>query len=224
MNPYLQKGLHFLFPSTCVRCWKDIQSKSDVVCGACYADVSWISEWRYNLNPLRSVFSAVDFEGSGRDLIHAFKYKGKDYLTKLLVDIWTRNWNFDPSGIDALVPIPTSFWREKRRGYNQTLLLSKELGHRWSKPVITGCLGRSFFSEPQTGLSRSERRKNAQKTIHLKQFSFEKRKIRHILLIDDVLTTGATLQVSASLLMKAGIETVRASTLAREKIKKTDNH
>jgi ComF family protein len=110
-----------------------------------------------------------------------------------------------------------SYWKEMKRGYNQSQLLAEELGKRWEIPVKTACLRRTLWSASQTTLSRRERWKNAAKSI---RFKTSRATIAgaNILLIDDVLTTGATLESCARILKQEGARSVVGLALARERL------
>jgi len=218
LNWFVKRCLHLLFPSICLVCRKDLlNSTASSVCSACLSKIKWLSFQQKGVPSLDTVYSAVEFKDQLRDLHHAFKYRGKDYLVTLLVDLWTRHWGV-PKEIDCIVPIPMPFWRETRRGYNQSSLLAKELSKRWIKPLQTGWLIRKGGTPSQTGLSRRDRLKNAQNSFTLRK-PHQKVAIHRVLLVDDVLTTGATLTTCARLLHECGVKEVHGSTLAYDPLK-----
>ena len=113
--------------------------------------------------------------------------------------------------MDALVPVPLQGRRRRARGSNQAELLARELG-RWTKlPVETRWLKRVKDTPSQTGLTPAQRVENVRGAFATKNKLDRKR----ILLIDDVCTTGATLNACARILKRAGAETVQAVTAAR---------
>lgn len=220
LNPIVKTCLKYLFPSTCVVCRDDIPHEGgSPVCEGCLSGVSWLHRKQKGMKPLSFYYAPLDFHGPCRDLIHAYKYQGKDYLTPVLVDLWLTKWRPEKENIDCLVPVPMPFWKEIRRGYNQAALLAHELGKRTLIPVESGWLKRTPLPKPQAALSQTERAMNAMKSFTLNKKPKEMPK--RVLLIDDVSTTGATLKVCARLLKKAGIEEVWGSTLAYER-KKVD--
>jgi ComF family protein len=151
------------------------------------------------------------FTGKLKELIHLFKYSGKDYLAPVLANLMAEQRSNLPFRIDALIAVPMPFPREFARGYNQSKLLADVLGREWNLPVVRGGI-RRCWNRSQTNLSRMDRLHNAAKGFAVprnKALGFQR-----ILLIDDVLTTGATLEVCARLLKASGVKTVAALTLA----------
>jgi ComF family protein len=120
-----------------------------------------------------------------------------------------------PSGIDAdvIVPVPLHPARLRAREFNQSLLLADQLSHHMGRPVSTTNLVRVAATDPQTTLSRQARLRNLRNAFEIRkpQDLEEKR----ILLVDDVFTTGTTLNECAKILRKAGTGSVFALTLAR---------
>ena len=145
-------------------------------------------------------------------LIHQFKYEGYSALgrplARFLIDGWPA-WDNSP---DLIMPIPLHPQRRRQRGYNQAELLARPLAEAMNVPMNTSALRRTRHTVPQVGLGPEERRHN----VH-GAFAVEPNAVRehHILLIDDVLTTGATMSAAAETLMAAGAASVAAYCLAR---------
>lgn len=151
------------------------------------------------------------FDGALKELIYLYKYSGKDYLSQPLASLITKQWPLCPFQTDAILPVPMPFWREMRRGYNQSLLLAQKLSQTWKQPLIKGEIQRKW-NRSQTDLTREQRLANAAKGFGVRKNIRNSHK--HVLLVDDVLTTGATLDACARLLKKAGASKVSALTLA----------
>ena len=153
--------------------------------------------------------------GVVRDLIHRFKYSGEFYLRNVLVD-WLQETLEDPrlrnEPVDALVPVPLHPVRIRERGYDQVQALAELLGRRAKHPVWS-CLRRSRYTESQTRFSRAERLRNLRNAFNLRKGSGVLGK--NLLLVDDVLTTGSTLDECARVLRQHGAKSVRAVTVAR---------
>jgi competence protein ComFC len=153
--------------------------------------------------------------GIVRDLIHRFKYSGEFHLRNLLVG-WLEEALGDPritqEPFDAFVPVPLHATRIRERGYDQIAALVGPLGKRRSQPVWP-CLRRSRYTESQTRFSRKERLQNLRNAFELRKG----RTVLHkrLLLVDDVLTTGSTLDECARVLIGHGARSVRAVTVAR---------
>ena len=153
--------------------------------------------------------------GIVRDLIHRFKYSGQFYLRNVLAG-WLGQALDDPriaqEPYDALVPVPLHSTRIRERGYDQVQALAEILGKR-SGNAVWPCLRRSRYTESQTRFSRKERLRNLHNAFELRKGSGVLGK--QLLLVDDVLTTGSTLDECARVLLAHGAKSVRAVTVAR---------
>jgi ComF family protein len=144
-------------------------------------------------------------------LIHAYKFGGKmqlaDPLSKLLTAVYERYWPAD--AIDLVLPVPLHPARFRKRGFNQAWLLVRP----WGEVAVRDLLQRTRRTPAQTGLGRTERLKNVRGTFAVTDPGIVEN--RHILLVDDVYTTGATVQECARILKKAGARAVDVLTLTR---------
>jgi ComF family protein len=153
-------------------------------------------------------------------LIHRFKYEGKIQLVKplsnLLLSAFIRFW--ENNRFDAIVPVPLHAKRFRMRGFNQAYLLVKD----WQRmapidvpvpSVVKDVLLRNRLTAPQTGLGRKERTANMKHAFSVahKSSIIDKK----VLLVDDVYTTGATVEACAEVMMRAGVRQVDVLTLAR---------
>lgn len=144
--------------------------------------------------------------------IHAFKYSGLSMLAEPLADMLLATWRVAPVACELIVPVPLHPARIRERGYNQSALLARVLGRCLGIPTAEDVVRRVRDTKPQVGLSRPERLQNMAGAFAL-QLSLTGSP--HILLVDDVCTTGATLEACAEVLLQAGAGSVRALTLAR---------
>jgi ComF family protein len=119
---------------------------------------------------------------------------------------------FGLSGIDTIIPVPLHPSRKRERGFNQAYILAKVLSRRYDVPVLKGGLDRIRPTPPQTG-KRRERIRNVRGAFQVRRP--DRIHGRSILLVDDVFTTGATVNECAKVLMKAGAQVVWVYTLAR---------
>ena len=159
--------------------------------------------------------SAGRYEGALRDIIHVFKYEGRRSLARPLAAMLRERNAAAFEGADCVVPVPLFAWRRLRRGFNQ----ATELATGLELPVVAA-LWRVRPTASQTGLTAAERRRNVRDAFRLsprlsrrarRQFITD----RAIVLLDDVMTTGATSHACAEVLMNAGAREVRVVTLAR---------
>jgi ComF family protein len=166
---------------------------------------------RLGLNGFDEVYSFGAYEGVLRKLIHIFKFEGVRTLQRPLGALLAQALPRE-SGFDAIVPMPLHWRRRWQRGFNQSELLAREIGRRWNVPV-RGLVRRKRATVPQAGLTSAQRRKNVQGAF--KAGRGAPLKGMRILLIDDVLTTGATASACARALKRAGAGRVTFLTLAR---------
>lgn len=145
---------------------------------------------------------------TARRLVHLFKYKQGVELTREIAQLMFPHIELlllnHP--IDLIVPVPLHPRRERRRGYNQASLLAKEISKHFNIPLDTRLCRRVVATQTQTHLTRSKRAKNTQGVFKAKRSPHIKG--RHVLLIDDVITTGATTHNCAIALRKAGAKKV----------------
>ena len=153
------------------------------------------------------IHSAFVYEGLARKLIHRLKYESVRRAAIALAE----QMLFLPSGEEEIiVPVPTDKKRERRRGFNQSALLARHIGKALGMQVIEA-LVRVDERRPQTGLPANERRRNLIGCMAASEAVSGKK----VLLVDDVCTTGATLQEAARALYAAGARSVGVFTAAR---------
>jgi ComF family protein len=175
---------------TCVRC-REKESLLDSLC-AC----------AFHAEPLRLA-------------IHQFKYEDLRALAAPLGKLMAQRWAVlrpRDHDIDVIVPVPLHVTRQRERGYNQAVLLARELGAEIHRPVIENVLVRVKATAPQVDLNAEERQtnvRNAFKTVN------DNLAGKRVLLVDDVCTTGATLEAACSALRDGNALSVWAYTLAR---------
>jgi ComF family protein len=147
-----------------------------------------------------------------RDAICALKYRNVYGLASALSALVIRALPQELN-VDVIVPVPLHQSRLRAREFNQSLLIADRVGRHLMRPVSTNDLVRVTATEPQTALSRSQRLCNLRRAFHVRNaVPFAG---RHVLLVDDVFTTGTTLNECAKALRTAGAESISALTLAR---------
>lgn len=206
----------------CPRCWRRLERFTPPlceVCGeplaaagphpACPLAVSAISRAR-SLGPYEAVL---------RDLVHAIKYDRRRSLSAALAGSLALGAADLLDGADALVPVPLHPWRQWRRGFNQADDLALALGS--GRPVLRA-LRRRKATRPQSALDAHERQVNVRNAFGLAAVTRRGRRRLTariagavLVLVDDVATTGSTLEACAGVLLEAGAREVRAVTIAR---------
>lgn len=149
------------------------------------------------------------YEGALRKLIHAFKYEGVQPLKRPLGDFLARALPRDLQ-FDLIVPMPLHWRRRWQRRFNQAELLAREIARRWNVPV-RNVVRRKRATSPQSGLTHAKRRANVSGAFEAKS----KLKGLRVLLVDDVMTTGASASACARALKRAGAAHVTLLALAR---------
>jgi ComF family protein len=155
--------------------------------------------------------------GPLREAIHQFKYQGLRALVTPLGQVMSRTWSeVAPTGdFDAIVPVPLHPARQRERGYNQATLLARELSPSLGCPVVESDLVRVKATAPQIDLSAEQRWANMHHAFKCTKSGLAGKRV---LLIDDVCTTGATLEAAAVALYQAGVVSVWSYTLARARL------
>jgi ComF family protein len=171
--------------------------------------------WKH---PFERVYSILDFDSMVKEVMHQVKYRGRKrfavYLGSLLGELVPQEVF---SGADALIAVPLHRKRQRRRGYNQSLLLARGLGRaRCGQPVLEGVLLRVRNTSSQTKLDREERVYNTKGAFAVAPGRAEEISGKHLLLVDDIVTTGATTAAAAKALLDAGCASVRVLSIARD--------
>jgi len=156
--------------------------------------------------------AAAEYEGVTRDAIHALKFHGKRALARPLAALIVETCRDALAGdVAALVPVPLGRARERERGFNQAALIAERVGAALAVPVRSRWLGRVRATGPQTDLGAAERRANVRDAFAAVTAVAG----RHVVVVDDVLTTGATAAECARILRSAGAARVGVLTVAR---------
>jgi ComF family protein len=228
LNKLKGTALDLLFPRWCIGCRKE----SDFICPSCLKSLPRIKPpfcprcglpqsrailcsscagWQAEIDGIRSPFR---FDGVIRQAIHELKYRNLRAIAGLFARLLNDYLVANPVPAEVVVAVPLHPKRLRERGYNQSQLLARELAKITKLPVVEDCLIRQRHSPPQARTATvSERRKNVARA-----FSCRDRRLKgkQVLLIDDVATSGATLDGCARALKKAGATTVWGLVLARE--------
>ncbi len=189
-----------LAPPYCARC--GVPAGAPSVCAACErTPPAW--DWAR---------AAAAYEGVAREAIHALKFEGRRALARPLAALVVEQCgDAVGAGVDALVPVPLDRRRARERGFNQAALVAERVGRALGVPVRPRWLARVRATTPQTDLGATERRTNVRGAFAADTAVAG----RHIALVDDVLTTGATAAECARALKGAGAARVGVLAVAR---------
>jgi ComF family protein len=216
--------IHLLFPHVCSGCGNDILEFHSSLCLRCMNILPRTRFENFPSNPVEKIFwgrlplnaAAAHFYFTKASLVqhlmHQFKYRGNKelglQLGRMMGSGLAQSGRFP---VTAVVPLPLFASREKRRGYNQAAVLCEGISEILQVPVLENAVTRSKSTETQTRKSRVERWSNMEgkfELAHPEQISG-----RHILLVDDVVTTGATLEACGMEMYKAGDLRLSIATL-----------
>lgn len=229
--------LDLVFPRVCVNCGGRVEEGSLHVCWDCAASFTLVKEPHCSLcgdpvdgrveNLFRCSFcrrnpphfdlarSALRYIGDLRDTLHAFKYSRKSCLSGDFVRWLAACHRMHYSGIDmdAITCVPLHGRRQRDRTYNQAGLLARDLARELSVPVFTRCLKRVRPTESQISLNAAQRRANVRGAFSVEDAEWVEG--RRLLVVDDIMTTGATVNECSRVLKRAGAASVYVLTVAR---------
>jgi competence protein ComFC len=205
----------------CAKCWGKIKKNIPPFCHFCGRHLKNIN-FAKHICPgclkktlhFDRAFSPCVYEGVMKSLIHEFKYNGKDYLgfplSRLMID-FIREYDISIDFLDYIIPVPLHPARFREREFNQAEILSSHIAKEFNKEVLNNNLIRHRYTSTQTELETEKRYANVSASFSVKESSSLKSK--NILLVDDVLTTGATSSWAAYALKDAGAGVVFVLTL-----------
>jgi ComF family protein len=229
--------LDLVYPRSCAGCGGAIKDEAGHICWDCLAEMkvigepfcticgdpihgkvehkyacAWCLDHRPHFDLARSV---VRYRGVAQVVVQALKYAKMTCLTQDLVSLLSAGMRsyYLTERIDAVTFVPLHARRERERSYNQAKLLAKGLAEAFELPLLPKSLRRIKPTPTQTDLSASERRKNVNGAFTSEDGRWLKG--RNLLLVDDVMTTGATVDECAKVLKKAGAARVCVITVAR---------
>lgn len=197
--PECWQTINFYNGPRCERCGRPLVSDVSITCGECLE----------NEPAFTSARSFGLYEGVLKEAINLFKYHGIKRLARPLSRMMAR---IERPYIDAIVPVPLHKGRLREREFNQSALLARYLSRYLKIPLITDCLIRVKATAPQVGLSARERKRNTRNAFRVKDANMIKKK--NIILVDDVITTGATVRECSKILRKAGAGEIHVIALA----------
>ncbi|MCW3115430.1 MAG: ComF family protein [Segetibacter sp.] len=217
--------IHLFFPHVCAGCGTDVLNINHQLCLRCIADLPFTNFFDQPGNPVEKKFYGrmdVEHAGSGyfftkdsliESLIYELKYKGNKsigfYMGEMLGHLLI-NERFND--VDIIVPLPLNAMRLKKRGYNQANILSEGIGLVWSRPIITTAVIRKVNTETQTHRGRITRWENMDGVFEVANAS--ELEDKHVLLVDDVVTTGASLEACGAEILKIPGTKLSIATLA----------
>ena len=225
--------LDWLFPPRCPICDKIIKN-DEKICTNCKKELKWIKEpkcfrcgkpveeeqeYCYDCRKqefhYQQGFSLWLYEGAAKQSVTAFKYKGRQEYAAFYGEELVRAYGkkLKDLNINVIIPVPIHKERERLRGYNQAELIARELSKALQIPLEAKALLRVRSTKPQKQLNYKERQRNLEKAFQCKPIPCKKRKLGNVLLVDDIYTTGSTIEACTKSLLAAGAVKVYFITL-----------
>jgi len=226
MKNIIDSLLYLLYPQLCLTCGNSLVEGETVICGHCENSLprtrfhddsdNLVSQLFWGRVDLLAATSFLFFRRKGivQQLMHQFKYKGEkevgQYLGKLFAQELLDTKSFAET--DCIVPVPLHPDKQKKRGYNQSEEIAKGMSAAMNVPLKTDLIERAVFTSSQTKKSRFNRWENVSSVFVIP--NPEKVDFKNILIVDDVVTTGATLEACAQKFIEDTQSKVSIATLA----------
>lgn len=208
--------LDIFYPNICQVCSVSLVTGEKFICIKCFFDLPFLEPNQETMSQLQKrfwgrvevdqVYSLLDYQkgNTTQSLLHEIKYKGKKKLGEYLGELLGEQID---SLYDFIIPVPLHKKKQRHRGYNQSEIIANGICRIIDVPININCLKRTHYSRSQTRFTRFDRWENVTDIFALSQI--DKVKNKKVLLVDDVLTTGATLESAARKLLE--IEGVKLS-------------
>ena len=212
----LEKFIKYIFPPKCIVCnvLLDFCTNSGI-CEVCMKEIGHINKIIYiEGSYFEKVICACEYSGKIKEVIKKYKFNNKPFYYKALAELLYKSIidKMDYENFDIIMSVPLHKEREKIRGYNQSKLISKELSKKLSICEASQILKKTKNIFPQSLLKKDERHKNIKDT-----FEVNNKKVvqgKSVILVDDILTTGATLNEISKCLKECGIVRIVAIVVA----------
>jgi ComF family protein len=226
---YFHDFINLIFPQLCPACGNVLYRYENVLCLNCLDELprtrfhndpdNEVSQLFWGRVPVKNVTSFIYFNKGSRyqHILHELKYKGQQHIGIEMGRLFgneLKDTSF--SKVDVIHPVPLHYVKQRKRGYNQSELIARGIAEILHKPLETNLISRVINTATQTMKSRYERWENVEGIFKVARP--EKLENKHILLVDDVVTTGSTLEACASAVLDLEKVTVSIATLACAKL------
>lgn len=214
INTFFESVLHLLYPKVCAGCGADVPGADQLICLSCISELPVTNFHRYAHNPVEKIFlGRLPVEAAAafvyfskmsviQRLLHELKYRGNTeiglYFGRMMGDALLSSNRF--GAIDGLIPLPLHRKKQLVRGYNQATLICQGMAETMQVPVLEEIVIRKKQTATQTKKNRMERWDNTEGRFELTASARVGGK--HLLLVDDVITTGATLEACGREILK----------------------
>ncbi len=230
------KLLNLILPPRCIKC-RNIVEKSGGLCSYCWSKIEFITKsncsicgfpFEYDMGvdtpcaaciakkpPYDKAVAVFIYNDKSSDLITYFKYGDKIHAASTFAELMYNKCRDQIDDADIIIPVPLHPKRLLRRRYNQSALISNHINRLSGVDTIPDLMSRKKNNVPQASLSKKERLQNVKGAFSIKKKYINILQNKNIILIDDVMTTGATVSECAKVLKKSGASKVEIITLAK---------
>ncbi len=217
MTQLLNNFLELLFPTKCVFCHKLTGSPRRTICEKCYKALPYTPDaaQEQKLPHVAACYSPLYYEGDVRASLHRYKFSGLSFYDKLYGELISECIAKHDIAFDIVTWVPVSKRRLRSRGYDQAKLLAVQIAKHTGKPCEM-LLRKRVHNRAQSVTGSAEKRRANVKGVYTAE-NTELINGRTVLILDDIVTTGATISEAAGVLRKAGADKVYAATLARKR-------
>lgn len=200
-----------LMPRRCVFCDTRCKPFEVHICENCLSDLPWNRfACQADVLPFAAIVAPLEYSFPVDAALKSLKFKRRLDYVPAFAELLRRMFSQLPSDIDALLPVPLHWRRQALRGFNQAVELCEPIRKQTGLPVLT-CINRVKPTPKQSNLDAAERRRNLQNAF----VATGPIELRHVLIVDDVITTGETCQQLAKVVLAAGAEKVSVLAVAR---------
>ncbi|MEG0830232.1 MAG: ComF family protein [Anaerovoracaceae bacterium] len=234
----IEKGLEVIYPSNiyCIGCGSVIdKTRYYALCDKCIEKFHWVGkktcdkcgkilneeysndlcyDCRMFKHSFEKGYTCVQYGLYERQLIMDYKNKNKAYMGKKIGDILYDRIRLEGVKVHGIIPVPMHRKKQEERGYNQTALMARQLAKRMELPFLWDVLLRTKYTQPMKGLGSIQREENLKDAFEIKLGLSKKIEGKAILLVDDIYTTGSTMDACSKVLLKSGAEKIIALSFA----------
>lgn len=228
---FAMRLLHEVIPWACVFCGEVGAPDGGAICAACFGDLPWLGaactccamplgnrpaagaccgSCLADPPPFERAVVALHYAFPVDAAIKRFKFNGRLHYSPALAEILLSVADDLPTDVDALLPVPLHRWRQMRRGFNQATELARPVARHLGVPLV-GNVRRAVATPYQSGLDARQRRRNLASAFAVRGAVGAK----HVAIVDDVVTTGATCRQLAAAMLQRDVEKVSVLALAR---------
>ncbi|MBL0145760.1 MAG: ComF family protein [Chitinophagaceae bacterium] len=226
LKKIISSTLHLFYPHLCNGCNTDVLSNNSLLCLECINNLPHTQYAKFENNPIEKIFWGriplqaafaefyFDKESLIQHLIHQLKYKNNTAIGVYLGEMMGKSIIASDriKDVDALIPLPLFPDKERKRGYNQAKIICDGISNVTNIPVLDNIVIRQRFTETQTRKHRTERWQNVAESFAVADI--KKLESKHLLLVDDVITTGATLEACGNIILQIPGTKLSIATLA----------